>query len=140
MSLRRVNPYIILNGAAGKAIQLYESALDAKTEAIMRYGDIPGSQQPPEQKDKIMHAMLHVGEGVLMLSDAGPGQPTTHGDSVQIALDYTDKAEMAKAFAAMSAGGTVVLPLQDMFWGAHFGMLTDAYGIRWMFNCELKKA
>jgi len=23
-----------------------------------------------------------------------------------------------------------------MFWGATFGMLTDAYGVRWMFNCN----
>jgi uncharacterized glyoxalase superfamily protein PhnB len=27
----------------------------------------------------------------------------------------------------------------DTFWGAKFGMLTDPYGIRWMFNHTLKK-
>jgi PhnB protein len=27
------------------------------------------------------------------------------------------------------------MPLQDMFWGAYFGSLTDPFGIRWMFNC-----
>jgi len=31
------------------------------------------------------------------------------------------------------------MPLQDTFWGARFGMLTDAFGISWMFNSELKK-
>jgi uncharacterized glyoxalase superfamily protein PhnB len=29
--------------------------------------------------------------------------------------------------------------MQDTFWGAKFGMLTDAHGIKWMFNCEVKK-
>ena len=27
----------------------------------------------------------------------------------------------------------------DTFWGAKFGMLTDAFGVRWMFNCETRK-
>jgi len=31
------------------------------------------------------------------------------------------------------------MPLQDTFWGAKFGMLTDAFGLRWMFNCEAAK-
>ena len=32
------------------------------------------------------------------------------------------------------------MPMQDTFWGAKFGMLTDAFGIHWMFNCQVKKA
>jgi PhnB protein len=47
---------------------------------------------------------------------------------------------MAKKFDALAVGGKVLMPLQDMFWGAKFGMLRDAYGISWMFNCELKKS
>jgi PhnB protein len=29
------------------------------------------------------------------------------------------------------------MPLQDTFWGARFGMLTDKFGIKWMFSCDL---
>jgi PhnB protein len=36
-------------------------------------------------------------------------------------------------------GGRIELPLQDMFWGAKFGMLTDAFGVSWMFNCDKKR-
>ena len=59
---------------------------------------------------------------------------------MQIVLDFADVEEMTKAFDALSEGGKVTLPLQDTFWGAKFGLLTDAYGVNWMFNCELKKA
>jgi len=31
------------------------------------------------------------------------------------------------------------MALQDTFWGAKFGMLTDALGVQWMFNCENRK-
>jgi PhnB protein len=140
MSIRRINPYIILNGTASQAIQLYQSALGAKAEAIMRYGDVPGMKAvPPEQRDMVVHAMLKIGEGTLMLSDTTPDRAVTDGGKVEIALDYTDLAEMEKAFTAMSAGGQVGVPIQDMFWGAKFGALTDAYGVKWMFNCETKK-
>jgi PhnB protein len=36
----------------------------------------------------------------------------------------------------MSDGGKVTMPLQDTFWGATFGMLTDQYGVNWMFNYD----
>ncbi len=140
MSIRRVNPYILLTGTAGKAIELYQQALGAKTEALARWGDGEAcAKVPPERKDYIMHAMLRVGDNVLMLSDCPPENAPADGSKVQIALDFTDPDEMAKAFEALGAGGKVVMPIADMFWGAKFGTLTDAYGVHWMFNCEIKK-
>jgi PhnB protein len=47
---------------------------------------------------------------------------------------------MAKSFDALANGGKVTMPLQDTFWGAKFGTLTDTFGINWMFNCEKKKS
>ena len=43
MSIKQLNPYLIFNGTAAKAIQLYESALGGKTEGLMRFGDVPGT-------------------------------------------------------------------------------------------------
>jgi PhnB protein len=39
-------------------------------------------------------------------------------------------------FDATAEGGTVVMPMQETFWAESFGMLTDKFGINWMFNCE----
>ncbi|MBN8464365.1 MAG: hypothetical protein J0M01_16380 [Dechloromonas sp.] len=40
-----------------------------------------------------------------------------------------------RLFHALAAGGEIDMPLQNMFWGAYFGSLTDRFGIRWMVNC-----
>ncbi len=32
------------------------------------------------------------------------------------------------------------MPIQDMFWGAKFGQLTGAFGVRWMFNYQIDHA
>jgi PhnB protein len=138
MAIARLNPYLYFNGTADQAIKLYERALDAKVEGLMRYGEIPGNNPKPENKGRVIHALLHIGDGVVMVSDTPSDQPVATEGNVQVCVDFTDAPEMAKKFDALAAGGKVTMPLQDTFWGATFGMLTDAYGVRWMFNCTKK--
>jgi len=141
MAITKLNPYLNFNGTAEQAIKLYEKALDAKAENIMRFGDGQGMDVKPEDKNRVMHAALHIGGGVIMVSDTMPNTPVnTAGANVQVLLNCDDVPDMTKKFQALSAGGKITMPLQDTFWGAHFGMLTDAYGINWMFSCEKKRS
>lgn len=141
MAIKKLNPYLNFDGDATKAIKLYESALGAKVERLSRFGDEPAAGTPPEHKDRVMHALLRLGEhGIIMISDTMPGMPFSTGNNIHVTLDFDDVADMDRKFAALSAGGKVVMPPSDAFWGARFGMLTDAYGVNWMFNCELKKS
>jgi PhnB protein len=136
MAIRQLNPYLNFNGTAEKAIQLYERALGAKTEGLMRWGDVPEMKVAPENRNRVMHAVLHIGEGVVMLADGQPGQPAATEPNVHVCLHFDDVGDMTTKFEALAKGGKVTLPPQDMFWGARFGMLTDAFGVRWMFNCQ----
>jgi PhnB protein len=140
MAITQLNPYLNFDGTAKKAIQLYEKALGAKVEHMQTFGDMPGNKPAPENVDRVLHAVLHVGAAVVMISDAPSGMQLAVGRNVNVCLDFDDASEMASKFAALSEGGTVTMPLQDTFWGAKFGMLTDAYGIPWMFNCNVRKA
>jgi len=29
------------------------------------------------------------------------------------------------------------MPMENVFWGAYFGMFTDKFGINWMINAEV---
>jgi PhnB protein len=140
MAIKKLNPYLNFDGTAEQAIKLYEKALGAKTETVMRFGDMPDAKSSPEHKNRVMHALLHLDAGVIMISDTMPGQPAPAGGNVHVTLDFDDPVDMGRRFEALSTGGKITMPLNDTFWGARFGMLTDAYGINWMFNCELKKA
>jgi PhnB protein len=44
--------------------------------------------------------------------------------------------EAERIFQALSEKGNVVMPLQQTFWAARFGMAVDRFGIPWMINCE----
>lgn len=138
MSITTLNPYISFNGEAEKAIKLYERALGARSENVMRWSDLPPGEGSisPEHKNRIMHALLHVGGGDIMLADTPPDQPAQAGNRSHVNLSFDDVSDMQKKFEALSAGGQVTMPIQDTFWGAKFGMLKDQFGVQWMFNCQ----
>jgi PhnB protein len=139
MSVTMLNPCLIFDGTADKAIKLYEKALGARTERIMRAGDLPGEDVPAGSKDRIVHAALRVGDMVLMLMDGRTGEPVARDTNVLVSIAFNDLAEMTTSFEALADGGQVTVPLHDAFWGARFGMVNDRHGIRWMFSCEVKK-
>jgi PhnB protein len=139
MAVKNVNPYLNFNGSAAKAIKFYEKALGAKANNVMRFADVP-NMSSPETKDLIMHAVLDLGGGRVMLSDGRPNMTIPPGGNSHVCLDFDDAADMARKFDALAAGGKITMPLQDTFWGAKFGMLTDVFGIRWMFIHETKKS
>ena len=136
MSIQKLNPYLMFNGDAQQAIELYERVLGARTEFVQRFGEIPEVAPDPASKDRIIHALLRIGNDAVMVSDSQPDHPVPAGGTVQVCLDFTDPDDMKSRFDALGAGGSIDMPLHDTFWGATFGMLTDRHGIHWMFNCQ----
>ena len=62
---------------------------------------------------------------------------TLGGTSVRITLQ-TDEAD-AVVERAVARGARVLMPLQDMFWGARYGQILDPYGHNWGINQQLKE-
>lgn len=141
MAINHVTAYLNFNGTAAKAIALYEKALGAKAENVMRFADAPpmGNELSADDKNRVMHATLRIGQGTIMMSDGMPHMKIPTESNAHVCLDFDNVEELDMKFKALAEGGTITMPLENMFWGARFGMLTDAFSIHWMFNCELKK-
>jgi len=95
----------------------------------------------PEDRNLVMHVELPIlGGHILMGTDAPEsiGFTVTQGNNVYISLEPDTRAETERLFNALSEGGNVEMPLQEMFWGDYYGSCTDKFGIRWMFNCRSK--
>ena len=136
--MKDINCYLTFDGNCKDAMKFYEKCLGAALY-MSPFAEIPGGQIPPGSKDRIMHARLNVGDCVLMASDTMPGHPFTKGNNFSVSINCESKAEVDKYFNALKEGGKVTMPAQDMFWGAYFGMLTDKFGINWMFNHDIPK-
>jgi PhnB protein len=112
---------------------------------IMRMGDVPpqDGMPPLDPKDKnlVMHVSLPTIAGHVIMGTDAPeshGFKLNFGNNVSINLEPDTRKETEKLFNALSDGGSVSMPLADMFWGDYFGACTDKFGVQWMFNCAQK--
>jgi PhnB protein len=140
--MKEVVTYLNFEGKTREAMNFYAKGLGAELELIT-FADHMGANLPKEMeanKDGIMHARLSKGgETLLMASDAIPGTPLQSSTNFSISVHCESLEEIEGFFAAMSAGANIRMPLSDASWGARFGMLTDKFGVQWMFNFELPK-
>ena len=131
--------YLFFNGNAEEAMNFYAQATGGSILNINRYGD-NGMACAESEKGKVMHGIITVNGSQMMFSDCGEKKKAVFGDNFSVSVDYKNEDDMRKAFEGLVQGGTVVMPLQDTFWGATFGMLTDKFGVNWMFNHDKPKA
>ena len=136
--MEAIIPYLTFNGNAAEALDFYSKALNGEIVFKQTFGDSP-MESPEDQKNKIMHASFKAGDLNFLVSDTMKGQAATLSSNLSLSLDFKDVESIDKTFAALSEGGKVTMELQDTFWGAKFGMLTDKYGFNWMFNHDYKK-
>jgi len=110
---------------------------------INRFGEMPPQKDAPpirdEDKNLVMHVALPILGGHMLMGTDAPesmGFKVVSGNNVYISLHPDSRAEADRLFSALSNGGVVEMPLQDMFWGDYYGSFTDKYGIRWMVIYE----
>lgn len=144
--MARVSTYLNFARDTEAAFGFYRSAFRSEFQGpIHRFADVPSAPgQPPvadADKQLVMHVELPIlGDHVLMGTDApeSMGFKVAFGNNVHINLEPDTRGETDRLFAALGEGGTIEMPLQDMFWGSYFGSLVDRFGVRWMFNCAGK--
>ncbi|HYD83393.1 MAG TPA: VOC family protein [Opitutus sp.] len=120
--MNTITPHLVCAGAAD-AIEFYKKAFGA-TEVTR----VPGPA------GKLIHASIHIGDSTVMLCDEFPdwgnvSPKSLKGTPVTIHIT-TDNADALAARAA-EAGATIVMPVEDAFWGDRYGVLEDPFGHRW---------
>nr|WP_090342728.1 VOC family protein [Mycolicibacterium malmesburyense]CRL73314.1 glyoxalase/bleomycin resistance protein/dioxygenase [Mycolicibacterium malmesburyense] len=129
-----VSPMLTVSDGAA-AIDFYVKAFDAE-----ELGRVPG----PDGK-RLFHAALRINGALVMLNDDFPemndGKSVTPevlgGSPVTIHLTVTDVD--AKFQKAIDAGATIVMPLDDMFWGDRYGELRDPFGHMWSMGQPVRE-
>jgi PhnB protein len=129
-----VQPYLNFNGNCEEAINFYKDALGGELLFMQRYGESPMAGMADD--NAVMHCTLKIGDTHIMASDNPQNQTASAGSNISLAYGLNDPAAAESMFNTLAEGGNVSMPLQQTFWAERFGMLTDKFGINWMFNCE----
>ncbi|MCW1885378.1 VOC family protein [Luteolibacter flavescens] len=139
--MARTSTYLNFPRNTEEAFRFYQSVFQTELGEIHRMGSVPPNPEQPlaeEDKDLVLHVELPIlGGHVLMGTDApeSMGFNCKPGTNVYLNLEPDTREEADRLFSALTEGGKVEMPLQDMFWGAYFGSLTDRFGVQWMVNC-----
>ncbi len=124
-----VTPYLAVEDAA-QAIEFYKRAFGATERSRM-----------PAPDGKIAHAEIEIGDSLIMTSDPFP-QSTIKppkeigGTSASVFLYVEDVDSVVQD--AVDAGGTITMPVEDMFWGDRFGQVTDPFGHVWQIATHVE--
>ena len=140
--MARTSTYLNFPRSTEEAFAFYKAVF--RTDylgPIHRFDSVPQNPEQPladEDRNLVMHVELPIlGGHVLMGTDApeSMGFNCKPGNNIYINLEPDTREEADRLFNALSDGGKVEMAMQDMFWGAYFGSLTDRFGIQWMVNC-----
>jgi PhnB protein len=142
--MSRVNTYLNFMGNTEEAFNLYSTVFGTEViSPITRFRDIPSDPNMPALSDEELNQILHVelpilAGHVLMGTDmlASMGHQLRIGNNTTISLELDSKNEADRLFAALSAGGSETMGMQDMPWGAYWGVCLDPFGVRWMFSFD----
>ncbi len=124
-----LTPYLALRDAA-KAVEFYKAALGA----VELY-------RLPMPGGKIAHGELQVGDSRLMFSDAMPewGNKSAKdygGTPVGLCIYTEDVEALAERF--VKAGGKVLRPLENEFYGDRSGRFEDPEGYKWTLSQHIE--
>ncbi|HJS00348.1 MAG TPA: VOC family protein [Flavobacterium sp.] len=142
-----VNIYLTFDGNCEEAFYFYQSVFGGEFSYFGRFKEMPKEEENCQSMDeadgdKIMHVTLPISkETCLMGSDTG-GEWASHfkqGNNFSVSINTESKKEADKLFNALSSDGQVIMPMNQTFWGAYFGMFTDKFGINWMVNFDEPK-
>ena len=141
-----INPYLIFNGNCEEAFLFYQSVFGGEFPYIGKFKDMPPAEGceevNPEEADRIMHVSLPIGGGSILMGSDSTSQSgdVVVGANVSISINTESRAEADRLFNGLSAGGKVIMAMENTFWGAYFGMFVDQFGINWMVNIAGEKA
>ena len=127
-------PHLIVSDGP-RALQFYKDVLGAEE----------GDNMMAKDGKRLMHGEIVLDGHKLFLSDEFTAEEggsckmpeTLGGTCVRITLEVDDADAVVKR--AVALGARVLMPVQDMFWGARYGKISDPFGHEWGINQQQKE-
>lgn len=135
--MNQIIPYLNFNGNCGPAFEFYADCLGASLY-IQTVAESPiGGQFPQQMQEQVVHATLTGNNGTLLMgSDMCGPDGWIAGNNFSLSYSCTE-GEIQGLFEKLSAGGVIMEPVKQQFWGDLFGAFTDKWGVRWTLNAPV---
>ena len=127
---RAVATFLMFDGVAEEAMNFYVSLF--KGSAITRIERYGRGEQGAE--GSVKRADISLGGHNLICFDSPVKHNFTFTPAISIFVDCENEAELDEAFNQLSAGGEVLMPLDNYGFSTKFGWVNDRFGVSWQLN------
>jgi PhnB protein len=151
----KTTTHLNFRGTARRALEFYNNVFDGQL-FVATYGDMGMPREAPGA-DKIAFGQVESAAGFRVMAYDIPGHDdgdVTQPDGAtrrEHGATITDRAfflsvrgetldEIARCWAALAAGGSIIAPLAASSWTPGFGMLTDRFGVTWVLDVQAPSA
>jgi predicted 3-demethylubiquinone-9 3-methyltransferase (glyoxalase superfamily) len=130
--MQKFTTFLMFTGQAEAAMKLYTSLF--KQSAIVnitRYG-----ANDTGAEGTVRHATFTLNGQEFMCIDSSDVHAFTFTPSISLYIRCETEDEIDRVFAALSAGGQVLMPLEQYPFSRKFGWLSDKFGVSWQLSLE----
>ncbi len=122
-----VSTHLMFQGDAADALDAYAAIFpDFIVETVER----PADDEPAG----VMRASVSFAGHRLIVIDSPPIHDFGFTPAISLFVDLDDAAVLNAAFARLSEGGEVMMPLGDYGFSRRFGWVSDRFGVSWQLN------
>jgi predicted 3-demethylubiquinone-9 3-methyltransferase (glyoxalase superfamily) len=115
-------------GRAEEAMRLYVSLFEgSRVLDLERFGS-------EEEESGVKQARFVLAGREYIAMDSGREHPFTFTPAISLFVDCDSEQQLDEAFAQLSDGATILMPLQAYPFSARFGWLADRFGVTWQLN------
>ena len=126
MSIPKVTTFLLFNGNAEEAINLYMDAFeDAEILSMVKYDEESG-----EMAGAVQHAIFRIKDQVLMAIDNINGVDIEITPAMSLYVTVDNAMEMERLFSKLKSGGAILMPKTEMpptF--KEFTWIVDRFGV-----------
>ncbi|HEY5745215.1 MAG TPA: glyoxalase/bleomycin resistance/extradiol dioxygenase family protein [Chryseolinea sp.] len=137
-NMASISSYLTFSGNCFEAMTFYKECLGGEL-VLQTVGESPlAAFMPSHMKNFVLNSTLTNDTLVLMGSDMVPETGLSRGNSISMMLHCNSEEQARAYYSRLATDGLPTHPLEDTFWGAVFGDLTDKFGNHWLLYFEKK--
>lgn len=129
----QISTFLMFERRAEEALNFYTAIFPAsRIVSCQRYGAGEAGQE-----GTVQHAVFELNGQQFMCIDSPVPHGFTFTPAMSLFVTCQTEAEVDALFAALSAGGQVMMPLQAYPFSRKFAWLQDKFGVSWQLSLPL---
>jgi len=118
---------LMFSGQAEQAINFYTDLFDdSGIESVEYYGD-----DAQGMSGQVVHARVRIAGQLVLAMDSPPVHDFTFTPSTSFFVSCDSDSEVDRLFAALSAGGSVLMGLDAYPFAKLYAWVNDRFGVSW---------